>query len=476
MDNTRTQRKNWKLYLTILVVVSAFAIVIQKGITIPAPILYTTAVAFMLYLLFHGISRPEVIIYALVAYLPFSKVLVGDFGHAFSAVNLTNILTIIAIIALFVQSAVTGKRMYIRTSLDIPLLIFIFFGFLSLLKGTVFFGFDYAFDFITPLKRWLTPMFFFFITLGAAKEKRVIKNVVFIIGVVVTITALMSIKDYIDVGEGSSLEDSRIGGIAGGPNGLAAFFVYYMFIFLGFIFVYGKNIRYWALWIPFILCFRGIQVTFSRGGYLAFAAALLAVAFFRKKFLFVALLALLFFLYTHPQFLPKGMRSRMESTFVEKPMYATSIEETIDKSAAKRIMIWKGALQMIKDNPWFGVGYGVFPHMLPYYVPELGRMDAHNQYLLIAAEMGVFALLAFIWVLLVIIKNTYKLYKITRDKFFKAMSLGFLGGLGGLLVANMFGGRLDSQEISSYLWILAALVFRALQIEREEAHVSKSHP
>ena len=66
------------------------------------------------------------------------------------------------------------------------------------------------------------------------------------------------------------------------------------------------------------------------------------------------------------------------------------------------------------------------------------------------------------------------LYRRSRDPFFRAMALGWLGGLSGLLVANMFGSRLNSEEISSYFWILCSLIMRAVWIEQQQLTDAKS--
>ena len=39
--------------------------------------------------------------------------------------------------------------------------------------------------------------------------------------------------------------------------------------------------------------------------------------------------------------------------------------------------------------------------------------------------------------------------------------MGFLGGLSALLMANMFGSRLNSSEVAGFFWIMAALMARA---------------
>ena len=98
-----------------------------------------------------------------------------------------------------------------------------------------------------------------------------------------------------------------------------------------------------------------------------------------------------------------------------------------------------------------------------------GGWDAHNTYLIITAEMGIPALIIFLWVILLIFLNTRSLYLSTKDPFAKAFALGWIGGIFGLLLSNMFGSRLDSQEVSSYLWIIAALIMRLKILDKREA-------
>ena len=466
------------IFVIFAIIVACFAFIIMKDIDISSGVVLVIGVFSFAVLLFASVNRPDMILYALVAYLPFSKILVGDFGGLATALNFTNILAIFALLVWVTTSLTKNQRFYTRTSLDIPLLIFMLLGCISLLKGVFYFGFGYLEELIFPLKRWLTPMFFYFIFFNMVKTKEEIKNITVIIMFTTFIVALMAIRDYIDIGAGSSLENARIGGIADQPNILAAFFVYYMFLFAGFMLVYWRNYRYWFLFLPFLACFRGIQVTFSRGGYVAFAAAALATAFFKNKVLFAVGVVFLIFALSVPGLLPKGMQYRMSSTFRDNKVFAQGLEDVIDTSSLRRVEAWKGGLKMIKEKPLFGMGYGLFPYLIPMYA-SVDNMDAHNAYILIAAEMGVPALLMFLIMLVIIFRRTLRLYKITKDNFIKALTLGFLGCLGGLVVANVFGGRLDSQEICSYFWIIAALIFRASYLEKQEKgkisrYVSKS--
>ncbi|MFH1245699.1 MAG: O-antigen ligase family protein [Candidatus Omnitrophota bacterium] len=471
LDRQKT-KSNKLSFLFFAFLILIFAVIVEKNIELPRFILYSAGGLGLFWLFLNSVSNPRIVLYVLTAYLPFSKILGGDFGGFMTAFNLTNILTIMAFLAWFSSALLKNRKFYTRTTLDVPLLIFMFLGCFSLVKGITYFGTVYAAELIFPLKRWLTPMLLFFIFFNIVRTKEEIKNITYIIMFVVFVAALMAIRDYMDVCGFSSLEKSRVGGIAEQPNMLAAFFVYYMFLFAGFMLVYWEKLKYWFLFLPFLACFRGIQVTFSRGGYLAFAAAAMVLVFFRSKGLFLFCTLILMFTALNPQFLPEGIRYRMSSTFSNDRVFTQSVDDVVDSSSRNRLEAWKGGIEIIKEHPLSGIGYGLFPYTIPYYAP-VSQMDAHNTYILIASEMGIPALLAFLLILFIMLQNARRLYKSTRDKFCRALSLGFLGSLGGIFVSNIFGGRLDSQEVSSYFWILAALIFKALYIEKEEAKLSK---
>lgn len=62
----------------------------------------------------------------------------------------------------------------------------------------------------------------------------------------------------------------------------------------------------------------------------------------------------------------------------------------LDSSAAWRLSILARTWEMIRDQPWLGVGPGAFPVALPAYqrLPYLGGINPHDLYLEVAAEYG----------------------------------------------------------------------------------------
>jgi len=457
-------RRIWWL----IAAIGCFAVLVMKEISLPSLVVMAFGGLALLGLLMVGVQDPRVPLYVLVAYLPFSLELVGDFGTQATALNLTNILIVWVLLGHVASCLSRNEPLMTGTSLSKVIGLFCLLGAVALMRGTFQYGSWYLTAALTPLKRWLTPMLLYFLALWVVRDRRTMKTIVVIIMTAVTVAAIMAIREYLWI-SGGSFESSRVEGIAGHSNTLGAFFNYYMFLFLGYFLVFARRPRAWWLLVPFLLCFRGIMVTFSRGAYLAFAAGSLASCFFHRKLLFICAVFLGLIALANPILLPAGIRYRMGMTVVEHAagFEHGDITESLETSAATRIEIWRGAVKMIQEHPWWGVGYGAFPHFIPRYTKvSVGHLDAHNSYLLIAAEMGLPTLLTFLIVLGMAWYYTYWLFRHATDRSMKAMALGFLGGLTGLVVANMFGSRMDAQVVSSYFWILCGLMMRGVVIEK----------
>jgi len=446
-----------------------FGVIIMKEIALPQPIILAMGGFGLLGLLMVGLQYPEIPLYVLVAYIPFSRLLVGNFGTQATAFNMTNILMGWVFMAHALRQMSRGQPLFQGTPLNRVILLFCLMGAASLMRASWSYGSWYAGAYIIELKRWLTPMGFYFLTLWVVRDRKVLKTVAVVVMIAVAMVSVMAIRDYMYIGD-DSFDEARVGGIVEHSNTLGAFFVYYMFLFLGFFLVYPKKkLKIWMLLIPFLMCFRGIMVTFSRGAYLACAFGGIAACFFRSKLLFLGVVMMGVFALANPWMLPSGIRFRLGQTVTNRAAFGEAdLTQTLEMSSALRIHIWRGAAQIIKDHPWWGVGYGAFPRFIGQYTQGvIGYMDAHNSYLLIGAEMGVPTLAIFLLLLFMAMWYTYWLYRHASDLSIKAIALGFLAGLCGLLVANMFGSRMDSQEAAGYFWVLSGLIMRGVLIERQ---------
>jgi putative inorganic carbon (HCO3(-)) transporter len=447
------QKNKVLVYLGFLL--CAFGYIILKD-NPPRVLLYGIALISAVVFLWNGLFRQDVLTYLFVAYIPFSRELPVDFGNRIPGFNLTNIF--IGLLTFFWlknrSKAKTEAKAFVP--LKVPIFLFWALGFFSVYQSVPN-GLGYFSSVLIQYYRvWVAPLVVYFIILNSVRDKETIKNVVIVLMMVTVLVGLMAVYEYRDT-------DERVGGIFDEPNFLGAFFNYYMFLPLGFFLMNMGNKLYWLFLIPFLICFRGVMVTFSRAAYLAFATGLYGITFFSSKFLMVLLILVTLFLFKNPAFLPEGIRYRFAQTF-EKPSIpvgsAHYTTEALDKSTSDRFRLWNAASWMIQEHPVFGVGYNAFEPRVLHYYPGSELYDPHNSYLLIASEMGIPALLIFIWILLGIFWGTWQVYRKTKDPFMKAFALGFLGGFFSLLMSNLYGSRFNSAELSYYFWILAALLMR----------------
>ena len=66
------------------------------------------------------------------------------------------------------------------------------------------------------------------------------------------------------------------------------------------------------------------------------------------------------------------------------------LRSSLDQATvSERLELWRGALQMVEDHPWFGVGPSNYEHMIGEYLsPALAGIPAHNSWLHLASETG----------------------------------------------------------------------------------------
>ncbi|MCE5313801.1 MAG: O-antigen ligase family protein [Armatimonadota bacterium] len=77
-------------------------------------------------------------------------------------------------------------------------------------------------------------------------------------------------------------------------------------------------------------------------------------------------------------------------------------------STTFRVFTWQATIDMIKANPWLGVGPGVYSIAYPRYTIAGPTKAAHQSYLQIASESGIAALLAFLVAILAIANRSMK--------------------------------------------------------------------
>ena len=235
----------------------------------------------------------------------------------------------------------------------------------------------------------LKALVIFFVVVNALRTPQQLRFYMLLILVAFLIyPARGSIKNYI---HGETLFGRAIWNkIYANPNDLAAITLLMLGIALAVVTAKDLDRRLrWALsfYIPILLVI--ILLTQSRGVFiglmLGFGPALLKQARQRPAIALILVVGL-------AVLIPAASWHRFENM-----SKLTSVETLAEAdpygSALQRFKILKVGWQIFESNPVLGVGIGCYNEANARFAPKLGKRDAHNTYLGLAAETGVPGLL-----------------------------------------------------------------------------------
>lgn len=150
-----------------------------------------------------------------------------------------------------------------------------------------------------------------------------------------------------------------------------------------------------------------------------------------------------------------------------------------ERSIESRVLLSDQALTIIRANPVMGVGYGgynraSFAYNGPLYATvsadfqeQLHKVVVHNGYLLLAAELGIPAMLLFIVIFLGFVRLPWPLHR-WRDPAWLALAIGLSAGLlGQLLYVSSDNYYADVRVFM--LWLSAGLLQAVVRIGTREA-------
>ena len=227
-----------------------------------------------------------------------------------------------------------------------------------------------------------------------------------------------------------------------------------------------------------VLSLSVIVLTRSRSGLLgliggAFILALFAPSRHRGKILACLILASI------------GFYSLMDERFITRSKTILTGTEIQDKSAQNRLAIWRGGIQMIRDNPQ-GVGAGNFMQTIGRYSPGLGtrdaqnlaERDAHSTYVRCAAELGLHGFAIFLilllnaFVMLIRIRRRISNLPSIHQTEFQLMSSALAASLTVFIVSGLTGTLLYFE--SFWWWLLLPVCLqRCLNNQLEDIEEAK---
>jgi O-antigen ligase len=409
-----------------------------------------------------AILRPRWFPLFLVAYLPYCMVfpftLPGLVGF-----NMMNLLVACGAVA-WASNHLQGRKAPRGGIFELLVLIYILLGFASAVQAYV--ASPGIVDIALLFRGWVTPLLLFFICRGLVRDRRDISNVLTLVAYTTVFVAVTTWAEGIERGGRGSIEHSRVGGVLKQPNEMGAFLVYYGIPLLALA-VMARRSKQRVLYLGgYLVVARSILFTFSRGAYISFAAGSALVLLLRSPVYLVGVAAggtatLVVF----PSLMPESVAKRIQETTSEDEIAFGQVasEMELDRSSRLRFVLWRAAEGMILERPLQGFGLGRFPSTVDKYTEIVLRPDdphdAHNAYLLVAAEMGLPALAVFVVLLAMAMVTALKIYfRPGSPPSDRTMALAFIGSEIGVMTSCMLGSRFSDEALVGEFWILIALV------------------
>jgi putative inorganic carbon (HCO3(-)) transporter len=365
--------------------------------------------------------------------------------------------SIIGVMILAVALGALRRRQWIlpKTPLTGVLLVYAIFTFVSLWMGSFYLGAPLPFPGDARFDMWLDYMFMPALVILVVAVQPTRRQMMAIV-LIMCLAGLALNRGFHDEISGrdfsqfsNSLRDE--GGSMGyaGINGLAAFEAQFATMLLAFAAFERKRLLklgYYALAGFSATC---LMYSLSRGGYAALlvGALFLGVVKQRKLLVLMALFAV-----TWAAVVPNAVVQRVQMT---------DEGGELDHSSETRITLWEDAMQLFDSNVATGTGFDTYAFM-----HRIGKYeDTHNFFLKVMVETGVLGLLLFFWLLAKMFKMGYRLFRKAKDPFFASLGLGLAGWMAAAMIANCFGDRWSFLQVGGYMWVLAGLVARAVQLE-----------
>jgi len=227
-------------------------------------------------------------------------------------------------------------------------------------------------------------------------------------------------------------------------NSLAAYLVVSLSLMVVYLNKLKGRMKIILAWAILIISGAAFLCTFSRGGWLGFSFALLLILIMLPKAKNILIFLAIFFavILAIPE-------TRERFIFIFKP-----------GGDANRFINWQIALQMIKERPFLGKGVGLFMD----YFPRMNGVIigyAHNCFLQIWAETGIFSLLSFLGFLITFFGRGVKVFLKTKD----LLILGLLAGLFGFTVHSFLDTHFYSLQLAYLFWSIAGILFALTRAE-----------
>lgn len=239
------------------------------------------------------------------------------------------------------------------------------------------------------------------------------------------------------------------------PNFLAGYFAFLLSVFAG-LFLFVPSFKHKAFLVlcslPVLLAFL---LTYSRSGLVAFGVSFLVLGiFFARKMLLLGVCFLFLLLPFFPRALDRaeqGVGSVISFIQQEEAIFLP------DATARLRVANWQEGIAMVKERPWFGVGFNTLRFWRSENIHSSGGFD--SSLLTVSTTTGVVGLFFFVGMIGSLLLLVFSHIKNEANPVRKGLAIGIFCGCLGLLAHSFFVNALFFPLLLIPLFCFFGLVF-----------------
>ncbi|KYZ76407.1 hypothetical protein AXX12_08210 [Anaerosporomusa subterranea] len=183
----------------------------------------------------------------------------------------------------------------------------------------------------------------------------------------------------------------------------------------------------------------GLFFTFTRGAWIATAIVILVMVVVNKQYKWLALGSV------------AAIPTIISSNYGIRRFF--SIFQMNHQNNIERLYGWTSSLQIIRDYPWTGIGFGTFKQVYPtYMLPQAKEIlaHAHSTPLVLATEGGLFTAIFFFCFFFAAMVYIICGYRTIGSSYYRNLVLG----LACAAIALIINGTVDYAFTRSEVWAL----------------------
>lgn len=371
-----------------------------------------------------------------------------------------NDLLLPAVIVAWLLKRLASKHWPIpRSSLTLPMLLWAGIAVISLVVNRSGYSQSEILSGALYLVRWIEYAAVLIIGYDAVRTRqRAMRYVVLCVwtGVLLSILGFIQLKVFPDfsfmVPKGWDPHVGRLLSTWFDPNYLAGYLAFLTSIALAIALSRPWRQAGWW-WTAVGIMTAAVILTFSRSGYLAFAAGVGMVALFRSRTILVlGFLSLI----TVVLFVPR----------VQERVIGI---RTIDETAQLRLVSWQDAWTVYQDHPIIGVGYNLYKYVQVQYnflakTSEHSASGSDSSLLTVGVTTGAVGLLAYLWLLGAMIREAWRTWRDrSLPREWQGFGLGLGAGLVALIIHGQFVNGLLYPHLMQVMWLGVAIAIMVRQ-------------